>query len=70
MQKKKKKEKKLSFTVTEGDYQAWRFISEDLVEKKIFRNKTEMFETLIYFLQRAKHSEIKEFKDSAMITIV
>ncbi len=61
------KEKKIGFTVTEGDYQVWKHISNDLIQKKIFRNKTEIFESFILFLQRAEMQKIRDLKITTMI---
>ena len=62
----KKKKKKVNFTVKDSVYLTWQQVAEDLINRRVFRSKTEIFETLTYFLQRAKREEIETFKSSSM----
>ncbi|PIU50019.1 MAG: hypothetical protein COS92_03550 [Desulfobacterales bacterium CG07_land_8_20_14_0_80_52_14] len=59
--------KKVSFTLRSSDHQTWNHIADELIQRNVFRNKTEIFECLIYFLQRSKYDEIKEFKSTSII---
>ena len=61
------KDRKISFTIEESDYQVWKHVSNDLIQRKIFRNKTEIFELVILFLQRAKLDEIRNLKITSTI---
>lgn len=63
----KGKKKRVNFTVTDTVYETWQQTSNDLIERRVFRSKTEMFEALVYFLQRAKKEEILQFKSITMI---
>lgn len=61
------KKRRVNFTVSDSAYQTWQQASKDLIERRVFRSKTEIFESLIYFLQRAKKEEILQFKTTTMI---
>jgi len=61
------KKRRVNFTVSDSVYQTWQQASNDLIERRVFRSKTEIFESLIYFLQRAKKEEILQFKSTTMI---
>ncbi len=63
----KNKKKRVNFTVTDTVYETWQQTSNDLIERRVFRSKTEIFEALVYFLQRAKKEEILQFKSITMI---
>ena len=63
----KGKKKRVNFTVTDTVYEAWQQTSNDLIERRVFRSKTEIFEALVYFLQRAKKEEILQFQSITMI---
>ncbi len=63
----KGKKKRVNFTVTDTVYETWQQTSNDLIERRVFRSKTEIFEALVYFLQRAKKEEILQFKSITMI---
>ncbi|MBT9174570.1 MAG: hypothetical protein DDT22_00230 [candidate division WS2 bacterium] len=62
-----KKKKRVNFTVTDIVYETWQQVSDDLIERRVFRSKTEIFESLVYFLQRSNREEILEFKSPTMI---
>ena len=59
------KKKGVAFTVSEDTHQTWLSISEELVRKRVFRNKTEIFEKLVLFLQSSVVEKIESFRDSA-----
>lgn len=59
------KNKAVAFTVSEDTHQIWRSISEELIRKRVFRNKTEIFEKLVLFLQSSVLEKIESFRDSA-----
>lgn len=61
------KKKKINFTVPDDVFAVWQQVSDDLVERRVFRNKTEIFDSMVYFLQRAKKEEVLEFKSKSMI---
>jgi hypothetical protein len=65
--KEPKRKKKVNFTVKDSVYLTWQQVSDDLISRRVFRSKTEIFETMTYFLQRAKKEEIGTFKSSSMI---
>jgi hypothetical protein len=56
------KTKRVSFTLDGDTYSEWQKLTEKLVSKRYFRNKTEVFETLIVFLSNADKDELLEFK--------
>lgn len=64
-----KKKKRVNFTVTDTVYATWQQAADDLIQRRVFRSKTEIFEALAYFLQRAKKEEIMEFKSSSIMIV-
>lgn len=58
------KNKGVAFTVSEDTHQIWQCISEELIRKRVFRNKTEIFEKLVLFLQSSVVEKIERFRDS------
>lgn len=58
-----KKTKHISFTVSDGLYNRWQEISGRLVYKRIFRNKHEIIEKLIVFLENAEMDKLLCFRD-------
>ena len=61
--KNNKKTKHISFTVSDDLYNKWQEISEKLVYKRIFRNKHEIIEKLIFFLENAEMDKLLCFRD-------
>lgn len=59
------KKKGVAFTVSEDTHQTWLSVSEELIRKRVFRNKTEIFEKLVLFLQSSVVEKIESFRDSA-----
>ena len=58
-----KKDKRINFTVDELTRQTWNEVSSELVEKRVFRNKTEIFEFMISYLGQAKYKELFELRE-------
>jgi len=61
-----KKNRKITITTSEDIYQTWLTTSDKLTKSKIFRNKTEIIESLIYFLEKANSKEIEKIKKSVI----
>ena len=61
--KNNKKTKHISFTVSDDLYNKWQEISGRLVYKRIFRNKHEIIEKLILFLENAEMDKLLCFRD-------
>ena len=61
------KQKRIGFTIKKSDYDIWNHVTDELVQRRLFRSKTEIFENLIYFLQRGRLEDIKSFKASSII---
>ncbi len=61
-----KKNRKITITTSEDIYQTWLITSDKLTKSKIFRNKTEIIESLIYFLEKANPKEIEKIKKSVI----
>ena len=61
--KNNKKTKHISFTVNDELYNKWQEISEKLVYQRIFRNKHEIIEKLVAFLENAEMDKLLCFRD-------
>lgn len=61
------KQKRVGFTIKKSDYEIWTHISDEMIQRRLFRSKTEIFENLIYFLQRGRLDDIKAFKATSVI---
>ena len=62
-----KKNKKVLFSVDNTTYETWNLVADELIRRRMFRSKTDIFESLVYFLQRAGNEDIKKLKMSTMI---
>lgn len=62
--------KRIGVTISEVDSEIWNMVSRDLIQRKIFRSKAEIFEAMIYYLQKANNEELIKFSDSSKILIV
>ncbi len=62
------KNRGVAFTISEDLHQLWQSASENLIEQRIFRNKTEIFERLVLFLHSSVVENVVEkietFRDS------
>lgn len=56
------KKKRVGFTLSDELYNEWNVISNNLVERRLFRNKTEIFESLVSFLKHSEKEDIISFK--------
>jgi hypothetical protein len=61
------KQKRIGFTIKKSDYEIWKHVTDDLIQRRLFRSRTEIFENLVYFLQRGRLEDIKSFKETSMI---
>lgn len=61
------KQMRVGFTIKKSDYEIWKHITDDLIQRRLFRSRTEIFENLVYFLQRGRLEEIKSFKETSTI---
>ncbi len=62
-----KKNKKVLFSVDNTTYETWNLIADELIRRRMFRSKADIFESLVYYLQRADNEDIKKFKTTTMI---
>lgn len=57
------KDTKVSLTVDKETRQLWNKATDNLIKKKLFRNKTEVFENIVFFLSHAPEKELWDFRD-------
>jgi hypothetical protein len=57
-----KKSERVSFSVDSQTRQMWEKTSSSVIYKKVFRNKAEIFESLILFLSQAPEKELWDFR--------
>lgn len=61
------KKTRVGFTIKKSDYEIWKHVTDDLIQRRLYRSKTEIFENLVYFLQRGRLEQIKSFKETSTI---
>jgi hypothetical protein len=60
---KMKKIKKLSFTVDMDTYNLWEESAANLIKTKIFRNKTDILESLLLYISKIDKKEVFSLKE-------
>jgi hypothetical protein len=60
------KTKKINFTVDSKTYEEWQDISQELVSKRYFRNKTDVFESFMIFLKKSTKNDLRNFKNKLL----
>lgn len=58
-----KKSERISFSVNNETRQMWEKTSSIVINKRVFRNKAEIFESLILFLSQASEKELWDFRE-------
>lgn len=61
------KKKRIGFTLSDEQFNEWNTICKNLVERRLFRNKTEIFESLVSFLKHSEKEDIVSFKSKMTI---
>ena len=64
----RKKMKPITFTITADEHAQWMQRTQDLIFKRIFRNKSEIMQTLIIFLNLENDEEVLKWKNKTLIT--
>lgn len=61
------KKKRVGFTLSDELYNEWDAVSRNLIERRLFRNKTEIFESLVSFLKHSEKEDIISLKSKMTI---
>ena len=57
------KKERIGFTIDPKTRQIWDTKSQEVVDRRFFRNKTDIFESLVLFLNKATDKELLEFRE-------
>ena len=57
------KKERIGFTTDSKTRQLWDKKSKEVIERRFFRSKTDIFESLVSFLNYASDKELLEFRD-------
>jgi hypothetical protein len=57
------KKERIGFTIDPKTRQLWDVKSKEVVDRRFFRNKTDIFESLVFFLNKATDKELIEFRE-------
>ena len=62
-----KKDKKITVSTDMETYKIWLSVSNNLIKSKAFRSKSEIIESVIYFLEKATPEEIYKIRTSSIL---